>query len=365
MGWIVRFVGIMAIVLAAATGVVAQHSLDISGGVGVSVPNALSFPDLRQPVYDVSAGWTRYTFQSRAFWHQLYGAPLVSVRVSRQTLGNDGVLGSAYAIMPALYFPVHRYKRTFLRWGAGLGVAYLTRANSDELPQNTAIGNEFNFSAQVALDAEYILNPSALLYTRFGVSHYSSGGLSKPNFGINIPLVALGMRIPFSPVCRTCTDTLQRLDVLPRTHWAPVVATTLGFKWAVNDGPLYNVWGLSVGIRRNFGYTYRVSAGIERQHDMQASANINYFNLENQNPTRWKVWVSNEWLLGPYIGFVAGAGVYIQSFYARQSPFAMRLGIQAYPRGQWRQAMSPYIGGYIHTALGSAEFAELCVGMAF
>jgi hypothetical protein len=127
-------------------------------------------------------------------WERAYAYPLIGLSFWYSGLGNSKYLGSAYAIYPFINFPLFRHENFMLNFRFGLGLGYLTK-KFDRLTnyKDLAIGSHFNAAVNLTFEARYRINHRLILSGGFGLQHFSNGSLKLPNYGINYPLVNVGI----------------------------------------------------------------------------------------------------------------------------------------------------------------------------
>jgi len=109
-------------------------------------------------------------------------------------LGKPNINGSVIAAIP--HFEANLYKRNRHQWRLrfGIGVGYITKPFSyPKNIQNKAIGTHLNGSMQLMLGYNYKISSQFSLYSGLGMTHFSNANVKKPNLGINLPHLALGL----------------------------------------------------------------------------------------------------------------------------------------------------------------------------
>ncbi|WP_026461902.1 acyloxyacyl hydrolase [Adhaeribacter aquaticus] len=127
------------------------------------------------------------------YWHQLYRYPRIGTSFIYFDYNNP-VIGRSFAGSVYLNLPVAYFQKGQLNFRFGSGLAYLTnKYDRQENPTNNIISAHVNAVIQFRLEYEYKLNRGLALVTGFGVNHYSNGGNSKPNLGVNIATGTVGL----------------------------------------------------------------------------------------------------------------------------------------------------------------------------
>jgi hypothetical protein len=127
-------------------------------------------------------------------WEIAFGYPIMGISFWYSNLANSPYLGSAYALFPYLNFPLYRHKDFMFNFRFGLGLGYLTK-KFDRLTdyKNLAIGSHFNAAVSLMFEIRYKLSGRFTLSGGINFQHFSNGSLKLPNYGLNIPLVNLGV----------------------------------------------------------------------------------------------------------------------------------------------------------------------------
>jgi hypothetical protein len=143
------------------------------------------------PAFEISV--EKETFGKRK-WERAYAYPVVGISFWYSGLGKSPYLGSAYALFPFIDFPLYRHKSLFLGFRFGLGVGYLTK-KFDRITnyKNLAIGGHFNAAVSLMFDIRYRLSRQFFLTGGISLQHFSNGSLKLPNYGLNVPLVNIGL----------------------------------------------------------------------------------------------------------------------------------------------------------------------------
>jgi hypothetical protein len=127
-------------------------------------------------------------------WERAYAYPLIGLSFWYSGLGKSPYLGSAYALYPFINFPLVRHKNFMLTFRFGLGLGYLTK-KFDRITnyKNLVIGSHFNAAVNLTFEVRYRLSQRLTMSGGFGLQHFSNGSLKLPNYGLNYPLVNIGM----------------------------------------------------------------------------------------------------------------------------------------------------------------------------
>ena len=112
----------------------------------------------------------------------------------RSTTAQNPVLCQSLVISPYLSLPVVQGDKNEVYFRFGTGLAYFTNNfNFEENPANNVISNHFNAVIQTRLEYTRKISDHVGLIGGLGLNHYSNGGDSKPNLGINIATATVGV----------------------------------------------------------------------------------------------------------------------------------------------------------------------------
>jgi len=141
----------------------------------------------------------------KQYWHQLYGYPRIGISFTYLAYHNL-ILGRSFALSPYLSLPIKRGEKSTLHFRFGAGLAYFTNHfDYQHNPTNNIISNHYNAVIQTRLEYTRKISPHISLVTAIGINHYSNGGDSKPNLGINIGTATLGLNYHHQPEYQTTT----------------------------------------------------------------------------------------------------------------------------------------------------------------
>jgi hypothetical protein len=125
-------------------------------------------------------------------WHSWYRYPKAGLALVYYDYHHPA-LGRSYAATVYLSKALLRTTRHDLSWRLGTGLAYFTRPYDPATnPDNIFIGSVLSATLQTRLEYDVAVSSHWGLLVALALNHYSNGGTSYPNFGLNLPTLQLG-----------------------------------------------------------------------------------------------------------------------------------------------------------------------------
>ncbi len=127
-------------------------------------------------------------------WERAYNYPMIGVSFWYSGLGNSSEIGSVFALMPYINFPLFRHDNFSFNFRFALGAGYLTK-RFDNLSnyKNLAIGSHLNAAVNLMFEARYRINTYLAASAGICLQHFSNGSLKEPNYGLNAPMLNVGL----------------------------------------------------------------------------------------------------------------------------------------------------------------------------
>ena len=262
-------------------------------------------------------------------WHGWYQYPQVGLALVYYDYHNP-VLGRSYAATVYLSKPIIRTRRQQLSFRLGTGLAYFTQHyDLYTNRKNTFISTPLNATLQLRLDYDVALGPHWALLAGLGLSHYSNGGSGKPNYGINVPTLALGVNYHLAR------------PLLPPATLAPNppglgtrfvdVSASLGAKQRSGGDPArYAVASVSVVVGQRLTRKSNLLLGLEGFVDRSLPATLRDTARDQSHlPDTKKIGLlaGHELLLGR-LAVVTHLGVYVYSPYQSSTIYYERIGLK-------------------------------------
>ena len=290
-------------------------------------------------------------------WHGWYQFPKVGVALTYYDFQNP-VLGYVFAASPYISKPLSRGVKHDLSFRLGAGLAYLTNPyNQETNHKNTIASTKLNATLQMRFEYDYALAPHLGLLVGLGLNHYSNGATSKPNFGVNLPSVVLGLNYHAQRPVPHVNDYAPAPPDVGQNFLN--VSTSLGYKQRnESDRQKYLVNSVTLAVGRRVNRKSNLLLGLEGFNDRSLQAQLDdTTRAGGRQPDVKKaaVFGGHELLFGR-LAFVSHLGFYLYAPYKSSPFFYERLGLK-YHFNDW-------LFGAVDLKLhvGKADVIELKVG---
>ncbi|WP_139924670.1 acyloxyacyl hydrolase [Hymenobacter sp. DG01] len=263
-------------------------------------------------------------------WHAWYRYPKVGLALVYYDYHNP-VLGKSYAASIYINKAFWRRQGQEISFRIGTGVGYFP-VRYDQLSnhKNTIVSSRLNATIQTRLEYDRALTEHLGLLVGVGLNHYSNGATTKPNFGINLPTLLLGLNYHQQRPARP-------LDTPPEPMPADVgrtflnLSSSVGWKQRNETDPrryLVNSVTLAAGWRLN--RKSNLVTGLEGFYDRSLRAQLRDTARTDTNLPDVKkagVYVGHELLFGR-LAFVSHLGFYLYNPYKSNKFYYERLGLK-------------------------------------
>ena len=262
-------------------------------------------------------------------WHGWYKFPKVGVALTYYDFHNP-VLGYVFAASPYISKTFSRGPKHDFSFRLGAGLAYLTNPyNQETNHKNTIASSALNATLQFRFEYDYALTPHLGLLAGVGLNHFSNGATTKPNFGVNLPSVVLGLNyhqqrpVPFANANAPAPAEVG--------HLFYNVSTSLGFKQRTEgDKQKYFVNSVTAAVGRRMNRKSNLLLGVEGFYDRSLKATLeDTTRAGGKQPDVKKagVFLGHELLFGR-LAFVSHLGFYVYAPYKSSTAYYERLGLK-------------------------------------
>ena len=143
------------------------------------------------PAFEISIQKQTY---GKHKWERAFAYPIIGITCWYSGLGNSPYLGQAIGLMPFINFPLYRHRDFFFGFRFALGAGILTkRFNRIDNYKNIAIGSHLNAAINLMFEARYRINTWLTASVGISLQHFSNGSLKMPNYGLNVPMINVGL----------------------------------------------------------------------------------------------------------------------------------------------------------------------------
>ena len=211
-----------------------------------------------------------------------------------------------------------------------VGLAYLTNPyNQRTNHRNTIVSSALNATIQLRFEYDYALTPRLGLLAGFGLNHYSNGATSKPNFGVNLPTLVLGLNYhERRQAPRANANAPAPAEVGQRFF---NLSASLGYKQP-NEGirERFLVNSLTAAVGRRMNRKSNLLLGVDGFYDRSLIAELQDSTRAGRAQPDVKkagVFVGHELLFGR-LAFVSHLGFYVYAPYKSNTAYYERLGLK-------------------------------------
>ncbi len=253
-------------------------------------------------------------------WHFYYSFPTVGLGLMYLDLGNPDYLGSAITFYPYINLPIFQTQMFFFNVKFGAGISYVTQKYDPDKPQNYdennfAISTNLNGFLCAGVNTEILLSKSQRSFiSRFSLTadaalhHLSNGSIQKPNAGLNMFNVGVGVK--YTPYL-TLVPMKSGLSRLER-KWSlePVIGIGVN-EQNVTDPHKYLNASLSVGGYRPLTNVYRIGLNIDAFYNsaFYAGRTLPEYYAGESSKFRGGISLANELMFGDF-----AAGVHVGAY---------------------------------------------------
>jgi hypothetical protein len=208
-----------------------------------------------------------------AAWHSWYKYPKVGLALVYYDYHNP-ILGRSYAASVYMSKALVRTTRHDLSFRLGTGLAYFPQHyDLYTNRKNTFIGSPLNATLQLRLEYDVALSQHLGLLMALALNHYSNGATAKPNFGVNLPTLLLGVnyhQVRLAPAA--ANPGPLPADV---RHNFVTISTSLGYKQRTGgDRTHYLVNSLTLAAGRRLNRKSNLLIGLEGFYDRSLRADL-------------------------------------------------------------------------------------------
>jgi hypothetical protein len=285
------------------------------------------------PAFEVSIQKITY---GKHRWERVYGYPLIGTTFLYTSLGNNPILGHAFALMPFINFPLYKHNNLTAGFRLALGIGYLTKPfDRLENYKNLAIGSHFNAAVNLMFEARYTVNYFLTITGGISLQHFSNGSLKLPNYGLNIPLINIGVAYrPFK-----ANQNIGDRFYAPTEPFEAIIYKSMEFNTGALVGykNMQAVYGENYTVFHLFENTFfriskksKVGFGIDFSYDPSQLKTLEM----SGSPVDNKLKIIRPGINGAYelvmsrVGFIFNLGYYLAGAEKSNGPFYEKFAFQ-------------------------------------
>lgn len=264
-----------------------------------------------------------------AAWHSWYKYPKIGLALVYYDYRNP-VLGQSYAATIYISKPFYRTRRQDLSFRLGTGLAWFTNPfDIQSNRKNTIVSSALNATLQMRIEYDYALSQHIGLLLGLGLNHYSNGATTKPNFGVNMPTLVLGLNYHQQRPAPTVAYSAPTPSDVGHNFW--LLSMSLGYKQLeVGDYTKSLVSSASLAVGRRVNRKSNLVAGAEGFYDrslLAAQRDTARSQDKLVDVKKAGVFLGHELLFGR-LAFVAHLGAYVYNPYKSNGFYYERLGLK-------------------------------------
>jgi len=311
------------------------------------------------------AGELSWVFRTRGHkaYQRAYRFPTFGATVFYGQVGNQALLGNFIGTYGFSELPMIVYRNYRMDFKLGLGLGFNGNPyNALSNPMNVALSTKINGMMCIAIKSTYQFKHFSI-NLGIDLTHFSNAAFKVPNYGINIPFVALGGAYTIKPLdSETFNPQNGKPPVamsLPYKRWLYSATAMLSAKQLMPvGGKRTAIYALNLSSKRFFNH----KAGLELDLDIISKQAI----LDYQPYIEKSQWDILQ--IGAYAAylvpldrfhFVFGMGVYLRDKYSPEDPVYHRIGARYYFKNGLMVNLT------LKTHFAQADYMEYGVGYTF
>jgi hypothetical protein len=267
-----------------------------------------------------SSDFSGWSSMDSGYRHLRWGTGITYFDLGNKSLNGEIIAGHIHV---EANLKKRKHFQAAIRFGSGVG--YLTRPyNFNTNKKNKAIGSKLNGNIQLMYKAYFDITPKTALTLGAGITHYSNGNFKRPNLGINIMHLNLG-------ICRKIKIVQKQSRVLPELfpeNGFEILAAYANKEISVADTRRFNIFSTSLLYYFKHNKTRNWRAGPEVFFDKTYPYSLfqpsTLDNVKLAKMTEIAVKIGHEFIFGrAAIVTDLGTYVYRPSLYKKRVYFAI------------------------------------------
>lgn len=350
-------------------GAIGRYSIETNYQFGRIIPHNSRFKaNVTGFTNSVEVSFYKQTLGEKAWQRKLnypeLGGSFVFVHnADQQTFGN------VYIVLAVAKFWIVRSRYVDFYVRVGTGFAFAPRHfNLLTNTENNVIGSTLNSADQIRLGLDFKPTPQIHLTLGVNLTHYSNAATQRPNLGINVPALSVGVRY-FPKVSKELKYNRSKIPKPWKKNEVMIKFSIAYTEMFATGGPKYFHYIGTINYARYTSITNKVLGGFcaefsqgDYDYALQQDKSTKY------NPTlqalRFSLFAGDEILMGRVgLFFIAGGYVFNP---AKGIPVYAKLGLNYYfPDFGKDKSTRFFIGANLKTHFLIAQYYEVSTGIAF
>lgn len=316
------------------------------------------------PAFEISIQKQTY---GKHKWERAFAYPIIGLSGLYSNLGNSPYLGKVLAIMPYINFPLVREGKFFLGFRFSLGLGYLTK-KFDRITnyKNIAIGSHLNFAINLMFEARYKINTWLTASGGISLQHFSNGALKLPNYGLNAPLVNIGLAFrPFKeniPLVDHHYPPTNPFEVFLQHTIEFNVGGSIGYKdMKATLGKQFMVYHIYENTFYQISRTSKLGLGIDLSYDNSHKKVLEISGTQVTNTLqilRPGINIAYQLVLSK-VGFIVNLGYYLGGKEKSNGPLYEKISFQ------YNFSKNFFANAMLKVHFGRADYIGLGIGYKF
>ncbi len=286
-------------------------------------------PHLGNPVhaFELNLGWqTSGDMQ----WHRAYNMPSLGLGFFYADLGNPDVFGDVRSGFIYMDFIMGKTASVQRRFKVSLGLSNFSEYYDAETnPENEFIGTRWNVHVNFNYKFHYRISQHVELTPGVSFTHFSNGAYQKPNRGLNLFDVNLGLRYNLGASEETFQPTHDDNLEWPVGEQRLLTSYAIGFMQRNIGDPHYQAHTLTLNLLKRGSYRSRWGLGADFFYDEHAKE---WVRLQQEQTSfadyvRAGGFVSYD-LVFDRLSLLLNLGVYYYYGYEPENPVYKRIGLR-------------------------------------
>lgn len=280
----------------------------------------------------------RLTYDRKTYgddsWEQRYNFPDVGLTFIYMDYKNP-VLGKSIAVIPYYDFYIRKKKEAKgqFKYKVGLGLGYNTQKyDRVENNKNNVVSTDFSFGILAQFSYSHEITPRIDFNSHIALTHFSNGAIKKPNSGINILSLNLGVSYVINPQNADYQFTPE--EKLKERNFGYVVSLSGGTHEATKIGAgAYPFFVLSGFIDKKLNHKSIIGLGVEWFYSDALRRDVKYdrslTDLAKPDFNRIGLAFAHELIITKF-SVISQLGYYVYDPYAPFGKVYIRAGLRKY-----------------------------------